>query len=63
MLLKAFAAGPKHGYGVALWLDERSASALRVDDGALYTALHRLEERGWARFTPSAPADLTRLSA
>jgi transcriptional regulator len=36
-----------HGYGVARWIRESSGQTFRVLDGALYTALHRLEERGW----------------
>ena len=36
-----------HGYAVAGWIRERSADELRVEDGALYTCLHRLEKRGW----------------
>jgi PadR family transcriptional regulator, regulatory protein PadR len=39
--------GPKHGYAVARWIEQSSEDALTVLDGALYTSLHRMEERGW----------------
>jgi PadR family transcriptional regulator PadR len=46
LVLKALARGPKHGYGVAEWIHESSNDVLRVEEGALYPALHRLELRG-----------------
>lgn len=49
LVLKALAAAPRHGYEVARWVRDTTDGALRVDDGALYTSLHRLEKRGWAR--------------
>lgn len=39
--------GPSHGYGIANAIQETSAEALRVDEGSLYPALHRMEEAGW----------------
>jgi transcriptional regulator len=45
LVLKALARGPKHGIEIIDWLEERSGGSLDVDDGALYFALHRLEER------------------
>ncbi len=47
LVLKTLSWGPMHGYGVARWIRESSGHTFRVLDGALYTALHRLEERGW----------------
>jgi PadR family transcriptional regulator len=47
LILKALARGPKHGYAIAEWIGETSDEALRVEEGALYPALHRLELRGW----------------
>ncbi|HUP25896.1 MAG TPA: PadR family transcriptional regulator [Thermoanaerobaculia bacterium] len=47
LILEALRGGPLHGYGVARLLRERSGDALQVEEGALYTALHRMEERGW----------------
>lgn len=43
----ADAAEPLHGYGVVSRLEQRSQGALRIEDGALYQALHRMQERGW----------------
>jgi len=47
LVLKALEEGPRHGYAVARWIRETSDDALQIEDGALYTALHRMEERGW----------------
>ena len=47
LVLKTLSWGPRHGYAVARWLRETSAGTIRVEDRALYVALHRLEERGW----------------
>lgn len=46
LVLKALSRGPNHGFGVGLWIRQATEDDLRIDDGALYTALHRLEERG-----------------
>src|SRR5438067_13757332 len=47
--------GPLHGYAVATRIEGMSDDALRVEEGSLYPALHRLEEAGWiqARWTTS----------
>lgn len=47
LVLRALSITPRHGYAVARFIRDRSDGKLRVLDGALYTALHRLEERGW----------------
>jgi PadR family transcriptional regulator, regulatory protein PadR len=39
--------GPVHGYGIATAIEELSDEALRIDEGSLYPALHRMEEAGW----------------
>lgn len=39
--------GPLHGYGIATAIEELSQEALRVEEGSLYPALHRMEELGW----------------
>jgi len=39
--------GPLHGYGIASAIEDLSAEALRIDEGSLYPALHRMEEVGW----------------
>jgi PadR family transcriptional regulator, regulatory protein PadR len=46
LILKALARGPMHGYGVAEWIEQTSQQVLKVEEGALYPALHRLELRG-----------------
>jgi PadR family transcriptional regulator, regulatory protein PadR len=46
VVLRALMAGPRHGYQVARWVRRTTDDALSVDDGALYSALHRLEKRG-----------------
>jgi PadR family transcriptional regulator, regulatory protein PadR len=46
LVLKAVARGPCHGYAIARWIRETSATELQVEDRALYVALHRMEERG-----------------
>jgi transcriptional regulator len=46
LILKALARGAMHGYGVAEWIHQTSEDVLRVEEGALYPALHRLELRG-----------------
>jgi len=47
LILKTLTWGPMHGYGVAHWIRQKTVDELRVDDGALYTSLHRLEQRKW----------------
>ncbi|HUH12761.1 MAG TPA: PadR family transcriptional regulator [Longimicrobiales bacterium] len=47
LVLKALIFGPRHGYAVAAWIRETTDGALAVEEGALYTALHRLDRRGW----------------
>jgi PadR family transcriptional regulator, regulatory protein PadR len=47
LVLKAVAWGPRHGYAVAHWLRAATDQALNIEEGALYTALHRMEKRGW----------------
>ena len=47
LVLKALVFGPQHGYAVARWIRETTDDALQIEEGALYTALHRMEKRGW----------------
>ena len=51
LILKALSHGEHHGYGVAEFIQRASAEVLRVEEGALYPALHRLEVRGWLKST------------
>lgn len=46
LVLKATSWHPEHGYGIARAIEERSQGGLRVEEGALYQALHRLEQQG-----------------
>lgn len=56
LVLKALATTPNHGYGVAQWVRDVTGGEFVVEDGALYTALHRLEKRGllWSDWKASA---------
>ena len=47
LVLRALSWGPMHGYAVARFIRNGSDGSFRVIDGALYTSLHRMEERGW----------------
>lgn len=49
LVLKILAAGPLHGYAIALQLERRSNDVLRVEEGSLYPSLYRMERRGWLR--------------
>ena len=46
LVLKSLVRGPLHGYAVAEWIHQTSQQLLKVEEGALYPALHRLELRG-----------------
>ena len=46
LVLKTLARGPIHGYGITLHIQRVSSDVLRVEEGSLYPALHRLERRG-----------------
>jgi transcriptional regulator len=46
VILKALSWGPRHGYAVAEWIKTISDAELLVEEGPLYTALHRLERQG-----------------
>jgi PadR family transcriptional regulator, regulatory protein PadR len=47
LLLKTLSWGPMHGLGVVRWIEQTTQQRLMIEEGALYPALHRLEERGW----------------
>ncbi|HVL67490.1 MAG TPA: PadR family transcriptional regulator [Vicinamibacterales bacterium] len=76
LILKAVARGPRHGYAIARWLEDTTGDALQIEDGSLYPALYRLEQRGlveaeWgtselgrrAKFYRITPAGRKRLAA
>ena len=47
LVLKTLARGPLHGYGITLHIQMVSKDFLRVEEGSLYPALHRMEQDGW----------------
>ncbi|HZS52930.1 MAG TPA: PadR family transcriptional regulator [Bryobacteraceae bacterium] len=50
IVLKTLATmGPTHGYGIALRIEQVSANILQLNQGTLYPALLRLEQRGWIK--------------
>jgi PadR family transcriptional regulator PadR len=50
LVLKVLARrGPLHGYGIAVQIEGMSEDVLRVEEGSLYPALHRMEETGWIK--------------
>lgn len=46
LILKTLSLGPQHGYGITLHIQEVSANTLRVEEGSLYPALHRMAQQG-----------------
>jgi PadR family transcriptional regulator PadR len=68
LVLRALSWGPMHGYAVARFIRDGSDGSFRIIDGALYTALHRLEERGlvdaeWGTSEKGKRAKFYRLTA
>ncbi len=68
LILRALMRGPMHGYGVAEWIQQTSQKVLKVEEGALYPALHRLELRGllhaeWGASENNRRAKFYRLTA
>ena len=47
LVLKTLSHEPQHGYGVAARIQQITDDALRVEEGSLYPALHRMEQAGW----------------
>ena len=47
LILKALAASDLHGYGIARWIEDISKQSLSIEEGSLYPALRRLEDREW----------------
>jgi PadR family transcriptional regulator PadR len=47
LILKALLPAPAHGYGLARWIEDTTGDVLRIEEGSLYPALRRLEDRGW----------------
>jgi transcriptional regulator len=47
LILRTLIPGPAHGYTIARIIEKTSDEVLQVEQGSLYPALHRLEDRGW----------------
>jgi PadR family transcriptional regulator PadR len=76
LVLKSLEQGPMHGWGITLHIQRISNEVLRVEEGSLYPALHRMEQDGWivsewgqsennrrARFYKLTPLGLRELAA
>lgn len=49
LILRTVALGPQHGWGISERIQQISKDVLRIQQGSLYPALHRLERRGWIK--------------
>ena len=49
LILRTFALEPQHGWGIAERVQQMSSDVLRIQQGSLYPALHRLQQKGWLR--------------
>jgi len=49
LILRTLQAGPLHGWGISERIQQISEDVLRVNQGSLYPALHRLEHQGWIK--------------
>jgi PadR family transcriptional regulator len=49
IVLKTLSRGPMHGFGIARWIQRTTEDALQVEEGSLYPALYRMENRGWIK--------------
>jgi PadR family transcriptional regulator, regulatory protein PadR len=49
LILRTLSLGPEHGWGISERVQQMSSDVLRIQQGSLYPALHRLERRGWIK--------------
>ena len=49
LILRTLALEPQHGWGISERVQQMSSDVLRIQQGSLYPALHRLERRGWIK--------------
>jgi PadR family transcriptional regulator PadR len=49
LVLKRLSRGSMHGYGIASWIETATDDVLRVEEGSLYPALYRMEDKGWLK--------------
>jgi len=47
LILKALSHGEAHGYAIARWIEDATDDALRIEEGSLYPALHRMSAKRW----------------
>jgi PadR family transcriptional regulator PadR len=47
LVLKTLSWGPMHGLAITRWIEQTTRDQLQIEEGALYPALHRMEEKGW----------------
>jgi len=47
LILKSLLLGPSHGYSIARWVEDTTGDVLKIEEGSLYPALRRLEDRGF----------------
>ena len=57
LVLKTLSQGPQHGYGIATHIEQVTGDVLRVEEGSLYPALHRMEQAGWISASWSVTAN------
>ncbi len=67
LILKTLSHGPRHGYAIGRWIEERTGDAILVEEGSLYPALYRLEKKGllaseWGRSELERRAKFYRLT-
>lgn len=46
LILKTLSWGPMHGFGIGRWIEQLSGNELRIEEGSLYPALYRMENKG-----------------
>ena len=46
LVLRSLTRGPAHGFSIARWIESATEESLTIEEGTLYPALHRMEERG-----------------
>lgn len=68
LILKSLDAGPNHGFGITLHVQDASGGLLGVEEGSLYPALHRLEKEGalsaeWSKTPAGRRARVYKLTA
>jgi len=47
MILQTLRWGPRHGYAIGRWISEKTQGTYDLEEGVLYPALHRLNQKGW----------------